>query len=98
MALLTLLWVVSAGESWWSTAEAEHGQGDKCFGTAESERDAGDEPDLGVCRYLEPRAAMAMVTCWIVWVTCRRRCSSVRSGGICVSGSHCGGALLAEQN
>ncbi|MDQ1304268.1 MAG: hypothetical protein QG671_95, partial [Actinomycetota bacterium] len=40
-ALLTLLWVVLSGESWWSTAEAEHGQGDQGFGTAESERDAG---------------------------------------------------------
>ncbi|MDQ1250759.1 MAG: hypothetical protein QG597_5139, partial [Actinomycetota bacterium] len=34
MALLTLLWVVLSGESWWSTAEAEHGQGDQGFGTA----------------------------------------------------------------
>jgi hypothetical protein len=35
-ALQTLLWVVPCGESWWSTAEAEHGQGDKSIGTAES--------------------------------------------------------------
>ena len=62
-ALLTYLWVIPYGELWWSTAEAEHGQGDKCVGTAESERDAGDEPDLGVCRYLEPRAVMALLNC-----------------------------------
>src|ERR1700716_2981690 len=53
-ALLTLLWVVPCGESWWSTAEAEHGQGDKSIGSAESERDAGDEPDLGVDRFDPP--------------------------------------------
>ena len=29
-------------------AEGEHGQGDEGFGVAEAERDAGQEPDLGV--------------------------------------------------
>ena len=48
-ALLTDPWVF--GSAWQGgavAAEGEHGQGDECFGGAESERDPGQQPDLGV--------------------------------------------------
>lgn len=36
------------------SAEGEHGEGDEGFGGTESERDAGDESDLGVHRFDAP--------------------------------------------
>jgi hypothetical protein len=38
----------SAGQSGSVAAEGAHGQRDECFGGAESERDPGQESDLGV--------------------------------------------------
>ena len=52
MALLTDPWVlVSAWQCWAVAAEGEHGQGDERFRGAESERDPGQQPDLGVGRF-----------------------------------------------
>ena len=49
LALLTDPWVlVSAWQCWAVSAEGEHGQGDECFGGAESERNPGQESDFGV--------------------------------------------------
>ena len=51
-ALLTDPWVlVSAWQCWAVAAEGEHGQGDERFRGAESERDPGQQPDLGVGRF-----------------------------------------------
>src|SRR5215203_4229776 len=48
-ALLTFPWVlVSAWQDRAVAAEGEHGQSDQCFRGAESKRNPGQEPDLGV--------------------------------------------------
>ncbi len=44
---------VSAWESWWVAAESEHCEGDEWLGTVKSERDPGEQPDLGVGRFDE---------------------------------------------
>src|SRR5664280_462955 len=51
-ALVTHPWAVSggcaAGERRAHAAEIEHGEGDECFGCAETERDPGQQPQFGV--------------------------------------------------
>src|SRR5439155_16638253 len=44
----------SAGEFWAVAAEGEHGERDQRVWVLEPERDAGEEPDLGVGRFDEP--------------------------------------------
>lgn len=41
-------------------AQVEHGQGDQGFGWSESERDPGEEPDLGVDRF-DPAVGQAVL-------------------------------------
>ena len=43
-------------------AEGHHGEGDECFGGAESERDVGQEPEFGQLAHSAPRSLIGHPT------------------------------------